>query len=326
MTDRAEFIAKLPKAELHIHLEGAVSQDLHRVLAAKYGLPADEDWIGFPDLAQFLAAYGQVCASMRTSEDFEATAYAALKRAADCNARYVELFFSPDAHDSAVISYPQMLDGIIAGTRRAFDDFGLLSRIVPAHNRELGPARGMVLLDKILAHRRDEVVGIGLDYGERQNPPGPYREMFEEARRHGLETTAHAGEDGPADYVRDAIEILGCRRIDHGYHVIEDSGLIALCRDLDILFTVCPSTTLHTTPWRDLNARDHAIRRMIEEGLRVMINTDDPGMFMTDLNREYLAVANAFDLSAETLSQIASNGFSHCWAAEGREAGAPVHA
>jgi adenosine deaminase len=326
VSDRSDFVARLPKAELHIHLEGAVSQDLHRVLAAKYGLPAGEDWVGFPDLTQFLAAYEQVCAAMRAPADFEATTYAALKRAADCNARYVELFFSPDAHDPAAIRYPDMLDGIIAGAQRALDDFGLVSRIVPAHNRELGPARGMALLDKILAHRRDEVVGIGLDYGERLHPPAQYREMFEVARRHGLQTTAHAGEDGPAGYVRDAIEVLGCRRIDHGYHVVDDPGLVEMCRELDILFTVCPTTTLHTTPWRDLHGRDHAIRRMIEEGLRVMINTDDPGMFVTDLNREYLAVAEAFDLSAETLSRIAANGFSHCWTAEGRAAGLALHA
>lgn len=320
MTDLSAFIAGLPKAELHIHLEGAVSQDLYRVLAARYGLPRGEDWTGFPDLGAFLAAYANVCAAMRAPDDFEATTYAALERAADCRARYVELFFSPDAHDPAVIAYPDMLDGILAGVRRARTDFGLVAKIIPAHNRELGPERGMQFLRKVLDHRREEVIGIGLDYGERPHPPAPFKAMFEEARRHGLQTTAHAGEDGPAAYVRDAIEVLGCRRIDHGYHVVDDPDLMALCRDLDILFTVCPTTTLHTTPWRDLSARDHAIRRMIEAGLRVMINTDDPGMFQTDLNREYEAVARAFGLSTDDIAKIAANGFSHSWTAEGRAA------
>jgi adenosine deaminase len=199
----------------------------------------------------------------------------------------------------------------------------VITRIIPAHNRELGPAKGMEFLERVLEHRRPEVVGIGLDYGERDHPPAQYAELFAEARRQGLGVTAHAGEDGPADHVRDAVELLGCRRIDHGYHIVDDPGLVELCRDMDVLFTVCPTTTLHTTIWRDLRAPDHAIRRMIEAGLRVTLNTDDPALFGTDLDREYLLAAEAFGLSREDLARIAANGFSHSWTPEGRSAGGP---
>jgi len=314
--DVSAFIEQLPKAELHLHLEGAVSPALFGRLRRKHGFdPAGADagnW-HFPDLAAFLVVYAQVCESMRDSEDFHDATYATLERCAGSDGRYVELFFSPDAHDASVITYPEMLDGILAGSRDAHRDFGVVAHVIPAHNRELGLARGMAFLDKVLTHRRREVVGIGMDYAERPYPPAAFAPLFAEARRNGLQVTTHAGEDGPAEYVRDAVELLGCRRIDHGYHIVDDPTLVERCRELDVLFTVCPTTTLHTTPWRDLSAPDHAIRRMIEAGLRVTINTDDPGLFGTTLNREYQLLADGFGLSTDTLAQIAANGFSHNW-------------
>jgi adenosine deaminase len=317
MTMSASFIAQLPKTELHLHLEGAVSPALFARLCRKHDArdvisPRGDAW-HFQDLAAFLVIYGQVCRCMRDAEDFRDATYEALRRSAESQARYVELFFSPEAHDETVIDYPTMVDGIVSGIHAAYRDFGLVAKLIPAHNRELGLARGMAFLQKVLSHRPDEVIGIGLDYAERPHPPAQFAPMFEAARREGLQVTAHAGEDGPAEYVRDTIDLLGCRRIDHGYHVVDDPTLMQHCRDLDILFTVCPTTTLHTTDWRDLRAPDHAIRRMIDGGLRVTINTDDPGLFATDLNQEYALLADAFCLPEAVLSQIAANGFSHNW-------------
>jgi adenosine deaminase len=176
----------------------------------------------------------------------------------------------------------------------------------------------MAFLETVLRFRPAEVVGIGLDYAERPHPPAQFAPLFAAARAEGLEVTAHAGEDGPAAYVRDAIDLLGCRRIDHGYHVVDDPALMERCRELDVLFTVCPTTTLHTTVWRDLHSPEHAIRRMIEAGLRVTINTDDPGLFATTLNREYTLAAEAFGLSEATLADIAANGLKYCWSPEAR--------
>jgi len=316
MSSITTFIERLPKAELHLHLEGAVSPELFARLRDKYGVPALDNAGAeagqFPDLAAFLAVYGQVCGCMRDSDDFRETAYAALERAADSGARYVELFFSPAAHER-VIDYRSMVDGIVAGMHAARENFGLIARLVPAHNRELGLDRGMAFLETVLSYRLPEVIGIGLDYAERPHPPAQFAPLFAAARAHGLEVTAHAGEDGPAAYVRDAIDLLGCRRIDHGYHVVDDPALMERCKELDVLFTVCPTTTLHTTIWRDLHAPDHAIRRMIEAGLRVTINTDDPGLFATTLNREYTVAALAFGLSESTLADIAANGLKYCW-------------
>jgi adenosine deaminase len=193
MSQITTFIAGLPKAELHLHLEGAVSPALFARLRDKYGVPALEaaGQAGhFPDLAAFLAVYGQVCSCMRDGDD-----------------------------------YRSMVDGIVAGMHAARADFGLIARLIPAHNRELGLERGMAFLETVLSYRPPEVIGIGLDYAERPHPPAQFAPLFAAARSEGLKVTAHAGEDGPASYVRDAIDLLGCRRIDHGYHV--DPGLFA---------------------------------------------------------------------------------------------------
>jgi adenosine deaminase len=318
--DFRAFILSLPKAELHLHLEGAVSPRLLAQFAARHGAPRparardDSDGYGpFPDLAGFLGVYGAVCRLMRGPDDFEDATYETLRRSASGGAQHVELFFSPTAHDRDAIDYSGMLDGIIAGMSRARREFGVTTLLIPAHNRELGPESGMAFLDMVLADRREPVIGIGLDYGERGHPPAPFAAMFERARAEGLRVTAHAGEDGPAAHVRDSIEALGCRRIDHGYHVVDDPELMAMCRDLDVLFTVCPTTTRHTTVWRDLAASDHAIRRMIEAGLRVCVSSDDPAMFGTDLLSEYGLLMTEMGLDRQTITSLAANGLSHSW-------------
>jgi adenosine deaminase len=306
-------IAKIPKVELHLHLEGAVGHAVAAKMRRKYEPNAviEPPAAGFKDLETFLAVYDGICRYMRDAEDFRDATWHALSRCAASNVRHVELFFSPDAH--AGVAYSEMLDGILAAFDQAWSEFGMSALLIPAHNRELGPDRGMAFLDKVLSDRRERVVGIGLDYAERPNPAPPFAKMYERARAEGLRVTAHAGEDGPAEYVRDTVDLLGCRRIDHGYHIVDDPELVARCRDLDVLFTVCPTTTLSTTIWRDLSARDHAIRRMIEAGLRVTIATDDPGLFMTELNREYGLVAENFGLSDAKLREIALNGATHSW-------------
>jgi adenosine deaminase len=250
---------------------------------------------------------------MRSPEDFRDATYETLRRSAAAGARHVELFFSPAAHDPLAIDYGGMLDGILDGIAAAQAQLGLTTLLIPAHNRELGPERGMAFLDMVLADRRDCVAGIGLDYGERLHPPAPFAPMFQRARAEGLRVTAHAGEDGPAAHVRDSVDLLGCRRIDHGYHIVDDPDLVARCRDLDILFTVCPSTTRHTTIWRDLSDPNHAIRRMIEAGLRCCVSTDDPAMFGADLLGEYRLLMNQMGLDRATLAALAANSLSHSW-------------
>ena len=312
----ATFVQRLPKVELHLHLEGAVSASTFAELAAANSvvLPKPTAQLySYDNLPDFLKIYDLVCASIKSVADFSRITFEALERCALAGARYVELFFSPHAHLAHGVSYSTMLTGILDGMRRAKERHGVVCRLIPAHSRELGPERGERFLDMVLAERVPDVIGIGLDYNEAPFPPAPFARMYERASAEGLQVTAHAGESGPAENVADSIDLLGVRRIDHGYHVVDDPALVERCREAGIVFTCCPSTTLATTVWRDLAAPDHAIRRMIEAGLNVTIHSDDPPMFATTLDREYALVTENFELSPEALKKIALAGLAAAW-------------
>jgi len=320
--DLEQFVIALPKAELHLHLEGAVSSATALELARKHCLPTRDfedasKAFHFPDLAAFLKAYDVICRSIVDAEDFHRVTYETLARCAASGARYVEFFFSPPPHLENGVAYSTMLDGITAGMRDAERDLHIHSRLVPAINRELGPDIAMKFLDFVLSDRREQVIGIGLDYDEAGHPPGPYAEVYKRAKNAGLHLTAHAGENGPSDNVSAALDILGCERIDHGYHVVDDPALVAACRDRGAIFTVCPTTTTHTTTFRDLSSPDHAIRRMSEAGLQLVINTDDPALFRTDLAREYTLASQKLGFTPKQLGEIALNGLRGSWLDEG---------
>ena len=320
--DLKSFIHALPKAELHLHLEGAVAAPTVIDLANRHGVALpdfsdDSDIFDFADLAAFLKVYDIICASIRTPDDFRRVTYEALKRCADSNVRYTEFFFSPGAHLPYGVKYSDMLDGIVTGMHDAEQDMKIDSRLIPAINRELGPAVAGEFLDMVLADRRDEVIGIGLDYLENGFPPGPYAGVYARAHAAGLKATAHAGESGPAENIRDAIALLGCARIDHGYHIVDDPSLVAACKESQIGFTCCPSTTHYTTIWRDLESPDHPIRNMIAAGLNVVLNTDDPGLFRTDLDNDYLIVTEKMGVSRAALAKVALNGIRASWLDEG---------
>ena len=316
--DLESFVKALPKAELHLHLEGAVSATTAIELAKKHEL-ALQDFedaskiFDFRDLGEFLRAYDVICRSIVDAGDLHRVSYEMLQRCAVNGARYVEFFFSPQPHLENGVAYATMLDGIVAAIHDAERDLHVQSRLIPALNRELGPQIGVKFLEFVLSDRREEVIGIGLDYDEAGHPPGPYAEVYRHAKNAGLHLTAHAGENGPSENVGASLDLLGCERIDHGYHVLDDPALTAACRDRGVFFTVCPTTTTHTTTFRDLSSPDHAIRRMVGAGLNIVINTDDPALFRTDLANEYALVARNFDLSPEQLKEISLNGLRASW-------------
>ena len=302
MISISEFLARVPKIELHLHLEGSIRPETALALSVKNGVelpPFKEvkDLYRYETLEEFLAIYTAVSDSVLSADDYRRITYEMLQSCAGSNARYVEFFFSPQVHFPNGVSFDTQMDGITAGMADAERDFGIVSRAAPGVNRELGPAAGEELLDMFLARGDEKLIGIGLDFNEAPFPPEPYGPLFARARKAGLNVTAHAGETGPADFVRRSIDSLGVRRIDHGYHVVDDEDLMKRCRDEGILFTVCPSTSAVTSPWHDLAAPDHAIRRMKDFGLKVMINSDDPPMFFTDLGGEYEKAAGPLGFS-----------------------------
>jgi adenosine deaminase len=319
-----EFLHRLPKMELHLHLEGAILPGTAADLARRNGItlpPHDrvEDLYHYENLKEFLDIYTAVSDSVISAGDFHRITYEMLQSCARNNARYVEFFFSPQVHLPHGISFDTMLDGITAGMDEAAADFGIESRIVPGVNRELGPAAGEELLDMILARKEERLIGIGLDFNEAPFPPEPYAALFARATRAGLKVTAHAGESGPARHIAGSVDALGVRRIDHGYHVVTDEALMTRCRDLGVLFTCCPSTAAVTSPWHDLNA-DHPVRRMADAGLKIMINSDDPPMFGTDLGLEYIKCAELMGFTPAMFRQMALDSIDGSWLDPGEKA------
>jgi adenosine deaminase len=313
-----EFAVRVPKIELHLHLEGSVQPSTFVDLSRKNGLdlpPFCEigELYAYDNLLDFLRMYDLVCRSVRAREDFERITFEALESCARSGARYVEFFFSPHAHMAYGVKYSDMLDGIFAGMERAQKTHDVSSGLIPAHSRVLGPERGVDFVRMVLADRRPGILGIGLDYDELPNNPALFHAMYDLARSNGLHVTAHAGEVGPAQFVREAIEDLGVERVDHGYHVVDDPALVAECLRRGTFFTCCPSTTLTTTVWRDLGDAQHAIKRMIDLGLNVTIHSDDPPMFRTNLAQEFVRCVREMKLSPQQLKTCVLRSIEASW-------------
>lgn len=316
VNNKSELLRQLPKIEMHIHLEGAILPQTALAMARKNNVvlpPCEvpEDLYDFADLSAFLEVYSAISKSIVNVDDFRRITYEMLESAAKGGARYMEFFISPHAHEG--VPFSRQFEGIRKGMADASADFGILSAIIPGMNRELGPAAGEEYLDLILANRDDDLIGLGLDYFEAPHPPALFADVFARARKEGLRLSAHAGEAGPAAFVADSIDILKVDRIDHGYNVIDDPDLVARCRDLGIMFTCCPSTTTGTTKYRDLNAPDHAIRVMKDSGLVVSINSDDPPMFFTDLNNEFVLAMDGLEFSPAEIKTSILATIDHAW-------------
>ncbi|MFK8025127.1 MAG: adenosine deaminase [Ilumatobacter sp.] len=308
----------LPKAELHLHLGGAVAADTFVELAALNGvsLPAFDtpaDLYDYDDLGAFLEVYTLVSASVISRSDFQRVTYECLERCARSGARHVELFFSPESHLPHGVSYGTMLGGVTSGLRDAELDFGLTASLIPAINRELGGKRAVEFVEMIQQSRTDDVVGVGLDFNEVGFPADGFVAAFDLAGSFGLRRTSHAGEVGPAKNIRDGIELLGCDRIDHGYNIVTDGDLMSSCARDGIPFTVCPTTTTFTSDFRDLADPDHAIRRMFDRGLTMTVNSDDPPMFGVELVDEYVTMHDVMGFGFDDLVELAMNGIDVAW-------------
>ena len=308
----------IPKAELHLHLEGAISAATAVDLATKHGVALPpfgdpQDLYQFENLADFLEVYSLISASILDPDDFVRIARECLVRCVESGVRYAEVFFSPEAHLAHGVDYPTMLDAVIAGAREAEADHGIGFSFMPAINRELGPRRAVEFVEMVIDNRRDEVIGIGLDFNEVGFPPENYVGAFALAKANGLHRTSHAGEVGPAANIANGIHLLDCERVDHGYNIVDDADLLAECRESQIPFTVCPSTTTYTTDYRDLTDPKHAIRQMADAGLFLTVNSDDPPMFGADLAGEFLLLYERAGFSLTELGSFAKNSIDAAW-------------
>lgn len=314
--DFHSLLRAIPKVSLHCHLEGSVQPGTFVELAAKHEVelpdgvdPADP--YDYPDIYGFLNVYNLVGQSVRDRDDFRRITYETLQEAADGGVRYREMFWSPMDHFQVGVEYGTAIDGIIDGIRDAKTDFGIECRMIADINRMQEPEAGLAMVEKVVENPRDELIGIGLDYAEADFPPERLWKAYRLAARHGLHRTAHACEDGPARNIETCLDLLGCERIDHGYHVLGDDDLVRRCVDEGVVFTCCPVSTAWVYFNGDL--ANHPIKEMAARGIKLMLDCDDPPMFKTDPANDYIVAADEMGFGPADFRQFMFNGIDGTW-------------
>ncbi|MFM2301590.1 MAG: hypothetical protein RLZZ84_1326 [Pseudomonadota bacterium] len=306
-------IVRLPKAELHLHIEGSLEPEMLFALAARNGVTipfASVEQVraaySFSNLQDFLDIYYQGMAVLLTEQDFDDLTWAYLQRAAADNVRHVEIFFDPQGHTERGVAFETVLGGITRALARGDAQLGITHRLIMCFLRHLPEADAAATLDAALPYL-DRIDGVGLDSSELGHPPAKFERVFARARALGLHVVAHAGEEGPPDYVREAIDLLEVERIDHGNRALEDPALAQRIAAAGLALTVCPLSNLRLCVIGDMT--QSPVRRMLQLGMKVTINADDPAYFGGYINDNFRAVTAALGLSAGEIVQLAKNSF-----------------
>ena len=313
MNDIAEFVAGLPKAELHLHIEGTLEPELMFALAARNRVSLPYDSVeevraayAFSNLQEFLDIYYAGAGVLMEARDFYDLSAAYLARAHADNVRHVEIFFDPQTHTERGVAFETVIDGIGGALDDARDRLGITSKVIMCFLRHLDQGAAFRTLEAAMPYRR-RIAAVGLDSSERGNPPSKFREVFAAARAAGFAAVAHAGEEGPPEYIWEALDVLEVIRIDHGNAALEDERLVAELVRRRVPLTVCPLSNLALGVVEDMKA--HPLKRMLELGLMATVNSDDPAYFGGYANDNYVAAAEALDLSREDLVLLARNSF-----------------
>ncbi len=313
MTTMTHFIQGLPKAELHLHIEGTLEPELMFALAKRNGVGLPYGSVeelraayDFGNLQDFLDLYYQGMNVLLHEQDFYDLTWAYLERAAAQNVLHTEIFFDPQAHTARGVAFSTVLDGIDRALRDGKARLGMSSNLIMCFLRHLDQDDAMKTLDQALAHK-DRIVAVGLDSTEVGHPPAKFKEVFQRARDAGFLAVAHAGEEGPAAYVREALDQLGIVRIDHGNRSLDDEDLVRRLAQAKTPLTVCPLSNLKLAVVKDM--KQHPLAEMIDRGLFVTVNSDDPAYFGGYINENYLAVHDALGLTQAQLAAVARNSF-----------------
>jgi adenine deaminase len=312
MRDNTSLIQRLPKCELHIHIEGSLEPELMFALARRNNvkLPyasveAVRQAYKFGNLQDFLDIYYRGMSVLIAERDFYDLAFAYLRRAHADNVRHVEMFFDPQGHTARGVAFATVIDGLSRAIADAKAQLGVEASLIMCFLRHLDETDAQRTLDSALAFR-NKIVGVGLDSSEQGHPPSKFARVFARARDAGLFVTAHAGEEGPPSYVWEALDILGVGRVDHGNRSLEDDALVGRLARERMALTVCPLSNLRLRVIDDL-AR-HPLRRMLDKGLVVTVNSDDPAYFGGYVNENYRAVSDALRLTRDEIAAIVRNG------------------
>ncbi|HEU0043101.1 adenosine deaminase [Sphingomonas sp.] len=313
MDDLATFITGLPKAELHLHIEGSLEPELMFALAQRNGVAipftsveAVRAAYRFSNLQDFLDIYYQGANVLVTEQDFHDLAAAYFARVAADGVVHAEIMFDPQTHTHRGIAFDTVIRGLLSACDEAARDHGITSRLICSFLRHLSEEAAFATLEQATPWK-DRIEAVGLDSSEVGNPPAKFARVFAEARTRGFRLCAHAGEEGPAEYVRETLDLLGVDRIDHGNRSLDDPLLVARLARSAMTLTVCPLSNVALRNVERLE--DHPIDRMLAAGLRATIHSDDPAYFGGYIAENYRATAAARRLTRDQLATLARNSF-----------------
>jgi adenosine deaminase len=313
MSELADFIRGLPKAELHLHIEGSLEPEQMFEFARRNRIALPFKTVeevraayAFSNLQDFLDIYYQGAGVLQTEADFRDLALAYFDRVAADGCRHVELFFDPQTHTDRGIPFGVVADGLLAGMAQAQARHGITSKLILCFLRHLDEDAAFATL-KAAEPYLDRIAGVGLDSSEVGHPPAKFARVFQAAAERGLKRVAHAGEEGPPEYVWEALDLLHVDRIDHGNRSLEDQALVGRLAGEAMTLTVCPLSNLKLCVVSDLKA--HPLKRMLDLGLRATVNSDDPAYFGGYLGDNWTAVSEAVGLTRAELVTLAKNSF-----------------
>ena len=313
MDDHAALVDGLPKAELHLHIEGSLEPELMFALAKRNRVALPYPTVAslkaaydFSDLQSFLDIYYAGASVLATERDFFDMTWAYLERAQTENVRHVEIFFDPQTHTSRGVPFRIAIEGIHAALSEGARKLGISAFLIMCFLRHLSEEDAFATVEQALPYR-DRIVGVGLDSSERGHPPSKFARLFARCRELGWRAVAHAGEEGPPAYITEALDLLKAERIDHGVRCLEDPAVVARLAAEQIPLTVCPLSNVKLRVFPSLE--QHNLGQLMAAGLRVTVNSDDPAYFGGYVNQNYRAVQRALGLSREDLRRLAKNSF-----------------
>ena len=308
-----EFIKNIPKAELHVHIEGTFEPELMFEIAKRNNISLPYKTVeevksayNFTDLQSFLDIYYAGAKVLTHEEDFYDLTWAYLEKAHSQNVQHTEIMFDPQTHTLRGVEFKTVITGITRALHNAKNKWGITSNLIMCFLRHLSEEDAFKTLEMAVDYK-DLIIATGLDSSEKGNPPSKFQRVFRGANQLGFITVAHAGEEGPAEYVREAIDLLKVSRIDHGNNSLNDEELVHELVKKKIPLTVCPLSNLKLKVVSDM--KNHPLKKMLDAGLLATVNSDDPAYFGGYVNENFFAVALALNLSKEEITVLAKNSF-----------------
>ena len=311
--DLKNFIINIPKAELHLHIEGTFEPELMFEIAQRNGINLKYNSVeelkkayDFSNLQDFLDIYYEGAQVLLHEQDFYDLTWAYMEKIAKMNVVHTEIFFDPQTHTERGVAFETVLNGIKKALDDAEEKLGITSEIILCFLRHLSEESAFKTLEEALPYK-EEIIGVGLDSSEMGHPPSKFERVFKKAQEEGFITVAHAGEEGPSEYIWEAMDLLNISRIDHGNRCLDDDKLVDVIVEKQIPLTLCPLSNLKLKVIQKL--KEHPLKKMINKGLLVTINSDDPAYFGGQVDQNYLQTADALNLSKEDIILLAKNSF-----------------